>query len=157
MCFPPRAAERVLRAICQASLRAGLRTAGGEPGHPLRPPLSHPPPPRCLCEVTAARDLLLICPFIALHTIRGSLEGWGARADGKQREKTKACSKEAKRQGCVLPLRQPGQPVPLAPGLDRPWGCWRPASPLQRSAVGLMWGHCSLGGPGEATLLVSVK
>ena len=73
--FPPRAAERTLRAMCKAPLGKSLRAAGGEPGYPPRASLGHPPSPRCLCEVTAARDLQLICPFIARHTIGGSLEG----------------------------------------------------------------------------------
>lgn len=155
--FAPRVAKRVLRAMGQASLREALCTAGGEPSHPPGAPLSHPPPPQCLCGVTAARDLALICPFITLNTIRGSLEGWGRGQMENRERKQRACSKEAKRQGCVLTLLGPGQRVPPAPGLDCPWGCWRPAPPLQRLALGLTQGHRSLGGPGEAMFLVSIR
>lgn len=129
--FPPRAAERTLRAVCKAPLGAVLRAAGGEPSYPPGASLGHQPPPPCLCEVTAARDLPLICPFIALHTIRGSLEGYGVRADGKQREKTKALLRGGQKAGCVLPVQQPGQPGPPAPGPGRPQaaGHLRPAPP----------------------------
>lgn len=81
-----------LRAMCKVPLREALSAAGGKPDYPPRAPLGHPPAAivSVLGDPTAARDLLLICPFITLHTIRGSLEGRWGQTDGKQRERTKA-------------------------------------------------------------------
>lgn len=89
----------------QSAPQEALRAAGGEPDYPPRAPFGHPPAATMSVrgDPTAARDLLLICPFIALHTIRGSLEGLGGWADGKQREKTKASLRGGQKAGCLLP------------------------------------------------------
>lgn len=135
----------------------GLRTAGGEPSHP--PPSHPPPPPPCLCEVTAARDLPLICP---LSPCTQSGEAWKARGRRQmenREKKTKGLLQGGQKAGLCPPSAAawPAQPLPSAPGLDHPRGCWQPAPPLQRPALDLTWGRHSLGGPREATFLVSVK
>lgn len=79
-----------------------------------------------------ARDLPLICPFIALHTIRGSREGHGGWAEGKQREKTKALLRGGQKAGCLLPLL-PGPPGPPVPGLGHPQAAGDLPHPVETS------------------------
>lgn len=87
--------------MCKAPLGEVLSAAGGEPSYPPRAPLGQPPAATVSlrCDPAAARDLPLICPFITLHTIGGSLEGRWGQADGKQREKTKALLRGGQKAG----------------------------------------------------------
>lgn len=81
------------------------------------PPATHPPPP-CLCSErggsAAARDLPLICPFITLHTIRGSLEGCGDAGRWKTKRENKGTALRRPKGRCLLPL------LPCWPGLGHP-------------------------------------
>lgn len=118
MHFLPRVAASVLRTMCKASLQEAFSAAGGQPGYPPGPPPATHPPPPCLCSErggsAAARDLPLICPFITLHTIRGSLEGCGDAGRWKTKRENKGTALRRPKGRCLLPL------LPCWPGLGHP-------------------------------------